>query len=139
MVGEIDACKVVPGNQTAYDEGKKIGKHALDSGNVQEALTDLSRYTQTLFASLPKNLTGPEKQQQLKAAQQDLLAGVACADPRDFQLETVNKPGGVTETRLVKKPDVSTPVNSIFDMFDRFNKHPRLNRPDPGTSLDYTV
>jgi len=140
MVGEIDACKVIPGDRSAYDEGRKIGEHALATGNVSGVYAELSQYTQKLFTALPKDVSAQERQRLWKAGQRDAMAGIACADPRDFQLTEVTSPGGVVDTKLTQKPDVATPVNAALGMLDRYNRDPKPDHaPLPGTTLDGTI
>jgi hypothetical protein len=137
MATEIDACKVVPGNQAAYDAGKRIGEHAATTGNPGDGWTALSQYTQTLFTTLPKDVSQQERQRIWAAGQKDAIAGMACADPKDFHLVAPTEGSAPRDTQLRQHPEVDSAVNGAFGLLARYNKD---QTPIPNAlPLDQTI
>jgi hypothetical protein len=137
MATEIDACKVVPGNQAAYDAGKRIGEHAATTGNPGDGWTALSQYTQTLFTTLPKDASQQERQRIWAAGQKDAIAGMACTDPKDFHLVAPTEGSAPRDTQLRQHPEVDSAVNGAFGLLARYNKD---QTPIPNAlPLDQTI
>jgi hypothetical protein len=138
MATEIDACKIVPKDQKAYDHGLTIGHRVAGDGDVSGGWTALAQYTQKLFEQLPAGTSFAGKQKIWADQQNDVVAGMSCADPKDFKYVVGDTPGD--KPQLWQHADIQNQANSVLDMFDRFNVHPRHDHSaEPAQNLDTII
>lgn len=138
MAGEIDACRVIPHHPKAYDRGIEMGKQAASEGKTGDAWQALAQYTQGLFEKIPTDMPFDKKQKLWREQQTDVLAGMACGDPRDFKYVTVGgRPG---DPRIWHQADMQNQATALLDTFDRFNANPhKKHSAEPATDLDTVI
>jgi hypothetical protein len=118
MAEQLNACKFVPSDRTAYAMGEELGRQWAGGGQVA-ASEALSQYVSQLSAG----------------GQVSLFFGMSCTDPTDLRLV---QNGKALEVRLDLKSELL--VNETFGVLNQFSTRPASGvARDSSKTLDEAI